>query len=93
MIFEWDEAKSDTCFMERGFDFAYAARAFFDPGRLIHLDTRYTYGEDRFRLVGRIEQRVFVVVYTPRREAIRIISARKANSREVKDYEDRSLDA
>lgn len=29
MNFEWDEAKSDACFRERGFDFAYAARAFF----------------------------------------------------------------
>lgn len=27
---EWDEAKSEVCFAERGFDFAYAARAFFD---------------------------------------------------------------
>ena len=29
MNFEWDEANSDACFRERGFDFAYAARAFF----------------------------------------------------------------
>lgn len=37
--------------------------------------------------MGRIEGRLFVVVYTPRRAATRIISARKANQREVKDYE------
>ena len=29
--FEWDETKSETCFKERGFDFAYAAQTFFDP--------------------------------------------------------------
>jgi uncharacterized DUF497 family protein len=29
MNFEWDESKSDACYAERGFDFAYAARAFF----------------------------------------------------------------
>ena len=26
MNFEWDQAKSEACFQERGFDFAYAAR-------------------------------------------------------------------
>ena len=38
--------------------------------------------------MGKIEERVFVVVYTPRRGAMRIISARKASHREVKQYED-----
>lgn len=88
MNFEWDEAKSGTCYRERGFDFAYAARAFFDPDRLIREDTRYCYGEKRYRLMGKIEQRLFVVIFTPRHGAIRIISARKANQREVEFYED-----
>lgn len=88
--FEWDDVKSEKCFRERGFDFAYAARAFFDPDRLIKADTRYTYGEERFQLLGKIERRLFMVVYSPRREAIRIISARKANQREVRQYENRT---
>lgn len=87
MIFEWDEAKSDTCFAERGFDFAYAAKAFFDPDRLIQADVRHSYGEARYRLMGKIERRLFVVVYTSRHDVIRIISARKANPREFKHYE------
>ncbi len=87
MEFEWDDAKSNACFTERGFDFGYAARAFFDPNRLIEADNRRSYGEDRYQLMGMIEHRLFVVVYTPRNEAIRIISARKANLREIKHYE------
>ena len=87
MEFEWDETKSETCFQERGFDFAYAAQAFFDPNRLIRADLRHSYGEDRFQLTGRIGSRIFVVVYTPRANATRIISARKANNREVKHDE------
>ncbi|NMG16634.1 Ribonuclease toxin, BrnT family [Aromatoleum bremense] len=90
MDFEWDEAKSEACFQERGFDFAYAARAFFDPDRLVQLDTRYSYGEERYQLMGKIEHRLFVVVYTPRNTVMRIISARKANQREVKHYENRT---
>lgn len=92
MEFEWDEAKSDACFTQRGFDFAYSARAFFDPDRLVREDTRYSYGEDRYQLIGCIEGRIYVVVYTPRRNSMRIISARKANQREVKQYENRSHD-
>lgn len=88
MDFEWDEAKSEACFRNRGFDFAYVARAFFDPERVVRADTRHSYGEERYQLMGKIEERVFVVVYTPRRGAMRIISARKANQREVKQYED-----
>ncbi|MBS4051234.1 MAG: BrnT family toxin [Methylomonas sp.] len=92
MHFEWDDTKSETCFRQRGFDFAYAARAFFDPNRLVQADNRRCYGEDRYQLMGIIQQRLFVVVYTPRHDAIRIISARKANQREINRYENSTLD-
>lgn len=92
MKFEWDESKSESCFQDRGFDFVYAARAFFDPDRIVQADVRHSYGEDRFQLMGAIERRLFVVVYTLRQESIRIISARKANQREVRHYEDSTHD-
>jgi hypothetical protein len=38
------------------------------------------------------EQRLFVVVYTTRHDAMRIISARKANQREVIHYENSTGD-
>lgn len=88
MNFEWDEDKSERCFTERGFDFAYAARVFFDPKRVVRADARRSYGEDRYQVMGMIEQRLFVLVYTPRQGAMRLISARKANQREVTHYED-----
>jgi uncharacterized DUF497 family protein len=90
MNFQWDEGKSDACFQTRGFDFAYAASAFADPDRIIWQDQRFSYGEDRFQLIGRIEGRLYVLIYTLRRDEIRIISARKANPREVRSYENRS---
>ena len=90
MKFEWDEAKSEACFLSRGFDFAYGAFAFADPNRMIRQDTRHNYGEDRYQLTGSIEGRLFVLIYTPRGDVMRIISARKANQREVRIYENRS---
>jgi uncharacterized DUF497 family protein len=92
MDFTWDGAKSEACLRERGFDFAYAARVFFDPGRVVRADTRRNYGEDRYQVTGIIEQRLFVLVYTVRGNAIRIISARKANQREVRLYENSTND-
>ena len=87
MEFEWDGDKSDACFTERGFDFAYVAQAFFDPLRCVAADMRFDYGEPRYQLLGGIEGRVFFIAYTLRSDVIRIISARKANHREVKHYE------
>ncbi len=58
MDFEWDDAKSDDCFAHRGFDFAYAVRAFLDPNRIVRRNRRWDYGEDRYRLLAAIEGRV-----------------------------------
>ena len=90
MNFQWDEDKSNACLHIRGFDFAYAASAFADQDRIIRKDNRFSYGEDRYQLIGRIEGRMYVLIYTLRHDEIRIISARKANPREVKHYENRS---
>lgn len=90
MEFEWDEAKSEACYAGRGFDFPYVLHAFFDKNRLVMHDRRWDYGEERYQLLGKIEGRVFFVAYTMRRNVIRIISARKANEREVKHYENSS---
>ena len=87
MEFEWDDAKSDACFAHRGFDFAHVIRAFADDDRIVGRDRRWDYDEDRYRLLGAIEGRVFVVIYTMRGSIIRIISARKANNREVREHE------
>ncbi len=51
MNFEWDDNKNEICFRDRGFDFAYAVRAFFDCDRIVHPDTRYSYGENRYQLI------------------------------------------
>lgn len=58
-----------------------------DVDRLIHKDTRWDYGEDRYQLLGAIDGRVFFVASTIRGTVLRIISARKASQREVNFYE------
>jgi len=87
MKFEWDQAKNQACLEERGFDFEYVIASFFDPNRIVMQDHRWDYGEDRFQLYGMIDGRLFFLVYTVRNSVTRIISARKANQREVTQYE------
>jgi len=73
-------------FATRGFDFAYAIGVFLDPDRLVETDDRFDYGEIRWRVLGQIDGRVFVVVCTPRHGRLRIVSARKANRRDASRY-------
>lgn len=86
-LFEWDERKSERCFRERGFDFAYASQIFLDPSRLDIPDDRWDYGEPRTITLGRIGRFVFVVVHTRRTTRTRIISARRASRQETRRYE------
>ncbi len=84
--FTWDEAKAASNLGKHGVSFAYATRAFLDPGR-VELDaTRPDDREVRRKVIGAIEGRVFAVVYTERHGGIRIISARRCNAQEGKAY-------
>ena len=67
MEFEWDEAQSDACLAQHGFDFAFAAGVFADPTLLVEVDDRRDYGEPRLVTVGRIADLHFTVVFTPRK--------------------------
>ena len=84
--FEWDDAKNDHCARDRGFGFADILPAFTDPNRRVERDDRRDYGEERFRLYGRVAGRLFVIACTRRETVTRIISARKANARESDRY-------
>ncbi len=53
-------------------------------------DTRNDYGELRYCALGKVVGRVHSLVYTRIDEGIRVISFRKANKREVKNYESKT---
>jgi uncharacterized DUF497 family protein len=87
MGFEWDEAKRRRNLREHGVDFIDVFPLFDgDVGIKERIDRRFDYGETRIRCLGEIEGRVYVVIYTWRGGNRRIISARKANVREQREY-------
>lgn len=60
---------------------------FYDSGRIEAYDGCEDYGEDRWATIGLACSAVLYVVYTVRhKETIRLISARKANAEERKQY-------
>jgi uncharacterized DUF497 family protein len=86
MNFEWDEAKRLATLKQRGLDFADLAHFEWETAVFVP-DTRKDYGEPRFRAFGLLHGQLHVVVFTPRAESTRIISMRKANTKEISRYE------
>ena len=63
-----------------------ARDVFKDPFAIEWLDDREDYGEDRYVIIGTVNNRLLCVAYTMRGEAIRIISARGAEPHERRQY-------
>jgi uncharacterized protein len=87
---EYDDRKRALTLEQRGLDFAEAA-ILFEGAVLTIEDDRRNYGEQRFQTLGRLGGKIVMVVWTPRRDARRIISMRECNAREREAYE-RTLD-
>jgi uncharacterized DUF497 family protein len=89
--FEWDPRKDADNFAKHGVSFEEAASVFGDPlGRIVS-DPRHSDDEERLVLLGfSSAQRLLAVMFTDRREAIRIISARQVTRSERKNYEESS---
>lgn len=88
MDIEFDQEKRDKTLSARGLDFARANEVFAGPTATL-ADTRADYGESRFITVGALDDRLVIMVWTPRGESRRIISMRKANEREIAKFETR----
>ena len=88
MRFEWDEAKRAANLAKHGIDFVDALEMFAAP-MFVRSDERKDYGEARWQGLGIVQGRLMVVAYTKREpNTVRIISLRKANSREKDFFQD-----
>ena len=89
MEFEWDEEKNRINKEKHdGIGFELAVRVFLDDKRIERYDSLHSsIDEDRWNAIGLVGKILFVV-YTERRERIRIISARRATKEEEAEYYD-----
>ena len=87
MEFDWNPAKCAKNIAERGIDFADVLVAFIDPTRKVAEDSHKNYGETRYNMLAKVDGRIFHVTFTERSKIVWTISARKANKREQRRYE------
>ncbi len=91
MEIEFDPEKSAKNDRERGLPFERAADLEWDKAHAFP-DHRRDYGEDRITAFAPMEGRLYVVCFSVRAGAYRIISFRKANRREERAYEQATTD-
>ena len=84
----WDDAKNEVNIGLRGIDFSVLDEVFDGRFALVREDRRRDYGEPRFSMLVKCHGLILNVTFTPRGRKQRIISARLANRRERKLYDD-----
>jgi uncharacterized DUF497 family protein len=90
MNVEYDPVKRRRTLDERGLDFE-SINAVFDGFHLIRTDDRKDYGEVRHIMLGALDGKPVVCVWTHRGDAVRVISMRMADEDERAIYQ-RELD-
>jgi len=83
--FEFDESKSVKNKEKHGIDFEEAQRLWLD-GRLVEIPARSD-DEARSLVVGKIGEDHWAAIITYRGEKTRIVSVRRARSKEIEIYE------
>jgi len=89
MKVEFDPAKSEANIRERGLAFDLVAEFDFDEAWIV-IDDRQDYGELRYRAIGPLGSEIVAVVFTLRKDALRVISLRHASRRERQRYNEKS---
>lgn len=87
--FVWEKSKAASNQRKHGVSFDEARTVFSDPLARIFNDNDHSSTEQREIIIGHSAvQRLLIVSFTERQNAIRIISARLTTNRERTDYEE-----
>lgn len=86
MEIECDPVKRDQVLAERGLDMARCGEVF-DAFYLTRQDDKHSDEELRYIPVGKLDQDVVIVIWTPRTDLRRIVTMWKANDREKQNFE------
>ncbi len=87
--FKWDENKNRKNKREHGVSFEEAQTVFLDESAIRFFDPDHSENEDRFIMLGisfKLRKLVVCHCYRENDEVIRLISARKADKDEIRDY-------
>jgi len=68
--FQWDDAKAAANYAKHGITFEAARDVFKDPFAIEQMDDRQHYGEERWTVLGMVQDRLLLVAYTIRGDSI-----------------------
>ncbi|OGE19143.1 hypothetical protein A3A14_01490 [Candidatus Daviesbacteria bacterium RIFCSPLOWO2_01_FULL_43_38] len=86
--FQWDKGNVDKSYKKHGITTNEAEEIFVDENVFLVEDLKHPQSEQRLVAIGKSSQgKVLFVVFTVRKDKIRIISVRMANAKERRLYE------
>ena len=86
MEIEFDTAKDADNREKHGLSLAFGAWIFDDPDALILSTIRREDEEERYKVIGMVEGKLYTAVHVWRGESVRFISVRRSNDSEEKAY-------
>jgi hypothetical protein len=78
---EWDDAKAERNLANHGISFDTASLAFEDPFAVAREDRRHDYGEDRYVLLGMVDDRLLAVTIPRRPDSDHLRSISRATGK------------
>lgn len=89
--FDWDSANREKNWIQHQVAWWECEEMFFNQPLYVFLDTGHSSGEERYYALGRTNHaRLLFIVFTRRKNRIRIISARDMHKKERKVYHEKA---
>ncbi len=86
-VFEWDKGNLDKSYHKHGITPKESEELFLDENILFIEDVNHSQKEERFIVIGKsTDGKLLFAVFTVRKNKIRIVSVRKANDKERRQY-------
>ncbi len=87
MLIEFDTAKDAANRAKHGIALAFGAQIFDDEDHTFTPTIREGDEEDRFKLIGTVDGKLYTAIHVWRGNAVRFLSVRRSNASEQRDYD------
>ena len=87
MEFEFDPAKDEANLAKHGLALGFAPAVFAADDHVILASFRTSDGQERYKAIGLVDAKLFTAIHTWRGEVVRLISVRRSNANERRDYD------
>jgi uncharacterized protein len=87
MIFDFDPTKDEANRRKHGVSLLFGIRVFDDRAMALIPTIRQGDEEERHKAIGLVEGKLYTVIHVSRGETTRLISVRRSNDGEQRDYD------